>query len=278
MLIARSFWNACVVLAAWLLALNAAAATPVHIGVSDHVYEDMAQQIGGRAVTVSLFQHPISTLPALDIVICGCSRSDAWLAEAGQRGTHVLVIRASNQSAAHRADMEPPWYDVQGMAHLTQTLAADLTQRAPAEAEYIASNTARAMAGFSALDRRIEEVAKNYANSDALLADELFRDMVDRLRLKIRDEDYLKSLKPGTQPSAKSIARLKDAIQRCAGSIFLYDKDAAGPAIKELVALAGDGGMPVVALHERPPKGLHYQQWMLRQINAVHGALNEASP
>jgi hypothetical protein len=36
--------------------------------------------------------------------------------------------------------------------------------------------------------------------------------------------------------------------------------------------------MPVVGLRENLPSGLHYQQWMLRQLNAVHGALNEAAP
>lgn len=278
MLNARPFRIACVILAAWLSASHPAVAALVRIGVSDHVYEDLAQQIGGRAVTVSLFQHPLSTLPALDIVICGCSGSDAWLADAAHRGTQAAVIKASTQSAVHRADMEFPWYDVQGMANLTQTLAAELTRRAPAEAQSIASNTAHAMAGFSAIDRRVEQVAKDYANSDVLLADSLFRTMIDRLRFKIRDEDYLGKLEPGAQPSPKSIASLRDAIQRRSGSIFLYDKDAAGPALQGMVSLASDGGIPVVALHEHPPNGLHYQQWMLRQVNAVHGALNEASP
>jgi len=269
----RPFRNAGVAFAAWLLASHASAASPVRIGVSDRVYEDLAEQIGGRAVSVSLYQHPVSALPALDIVICDCSRRDSWLAEA-RHGTQALVIKASDETA----NLEPPWYDVQGMAHLTKTLAAELTRHAPAEAQYIATNTARAMTGFSALDRRIEEVAKDYANSDVLLADELFRGLIGRLQFKIRDEHYLKSLKPGTQPSPQSIVTLRDAIQRRSGSIFLYDKDAAGPALQEIVSLANDGGIPVVALHEHPPKGLHYQQWMLRQINAVHGALNEASP
>jgi ABC-type Zn uptake system ZnuABC Zn-binding protein ZnuA len=250
----------------------------VRIGVSNPVYADLARQIGGQAVTVSLFQRPMVPLPKLDIVICGCSGSDAWLASAVQREKQAFVIKASNQSAAHRADIEPPWYDVRGMARLTETLAAELTRRAPAEAEHIASNTRRAMAGFSALDRRIDEVSKAYTNADVLQADELSRGMIERLQFKIRDEDYLKSLKSGTSPSAEATASLKKAIQQWTSSIFLYDKDAANPTVKELVGMASDSGIPVVALHKQPPKGLHYQQWMLRQMNAVHGALNEASP
>lgn len=278
MLNARSFRTASTtLLAAWLFASHAAIAAPVRIGVSDNVYGDLAQQIGGQAVTVSFFQHPFSTLPALDIVICGCSGSDAWLADAAHRKIQVAVIKASTQPM-QRVDMEFPWYDVQAMVRLTRTLGVELTRRAPSESQSIASNTARALAGFSALDQRIEEVSKHYANSDVLLADELFRGMTGRLRFKIRDEDYLKGLKLGAQPSPKSIATLRDAIQRRLGSIFIYDKDAAGTALQELVASANDNGISVVALHEHPPRGLHYQQWMLRQINAVHGGLNEASP
>lgn len=48
MLNARPFRTASIVLAAWLLASHTVRAAPVHIGVSDHVYEDLAQQIGGR--------------------------------------------------------------------------------------------------------------------------------------------------------------------------------------------------------------------------------------
>lgn len=128
--------------------------------------------------------------------------------------------------------------------------------RAPAEVQSVASNAAHAIASFSVLDRRIEDVAKDYANSDVLLADEIFRDMIGRLRFKIRNEDYLRSLKPGTRPSSRSIASLRDAIQKRSGSIFIYDKDAASPALEEMVSLANDGGIPVVALHfaRTPPE------------------------
>jgi zinc/manganese transport system substrate-binding protein len=79
-------------------------------------------------------------------------------------------------------------------------------------------------------------------------------------------------------PSPKLVAELKDAIMGHKAMILLYNRDAATPATDELVAIANDAGIPVVGLGEKLPSGLSHQQWMLRQLNAIHGALNEASP
>jgi hypothetical protein len=60
--------------------------------------------------------------------------------------------------------------------------------------------------------------------------------------------------------------------------ILLYNRDTKTALSDELVAIANDAGIPVVGLGEKLPTGLNHQQWTLRQLNAIHGALNEASP
>lgn len=267
-------------LAVSLCAANAAMAEPLRVGVSEHVYGDLAQQIGGPAISVVwLRPNPASPLPHLDLVICGCAGKDAWLRDATRRASGPPgLIEASPPSAGGRSEPEFPWYDPPTMEKLARRLEAELAHRIPREAPRIAANAAQAMAAFETLDRRIGEVARDYANSDVILADNLYRGITERLRFKIRDEDYLQTVEAGKPPSTSSLAGLKKALQRQTGGILLYDKDRAGPAVEELVAAAGDDGVPAVALRERLPKGLHYQQWMLRQVNAVHGALNEAAP
>ena len=98
------------------------------------------------------------------------------------------------------------------------------------------------------------------------------------MHFKIQDGAYIKELQSGIAASPKSVAELKDAITEQKASILFYDRDAATDVTNELVALANDAGIPVVGLGEKLPSGLHYQQWMLRQLNAIRGALNEASP
>jgi zinc/manganese transport system substrate-binding protein len=128
------------------------------------------------------------------------------------------------------------------------------------------------------IDRKIEEIARTYAGTDIFLTDIRFLGLVERLRFKVQDGAYLKALQSGGVPSPKLVAELKDAIMGHKATILLYNKDAATPITDELVAIANDAGIPVVGLGEKLPSGLNHQQWMLRQLNAIHGALNEASP
>jgi zinc/manganese transport system substrate-binding protein len=128
------------------------------------------------------------------------------------------------------------------------------------------------------IDRKIEQIARTYAGTDIFLTDIRFLGLVERLRFKVQDGAYIKALQSGVAPSPKLIAELKDAIMGHKAMILLYNRDAATPITDELVAIANDAGIPVVGLGEKLPSGLNHQQWMLRQLNAIHGALNEASP
>jgi zinc/manganese transport system substrate-binding protein len=128
------------------------------------------------------------------------------------------------------------------------------------------------------INRKIEEIATTYAGADVFLTDARFLGLVERLRFKVQDGAYIKALQSGGAPSAKSIAELKDAIMGHKAMILLYNRDTKTALSDEVVALANDAGIPVVGLGEKLPSGLHYQQWMLRQLNAIRGALNEASP
>ena len=128
------------------------------------------------------------------------------------------------------------------------------------------------------IDRKIEEIARTYAGTDIFLTDVRFVSLVERLRFKVQDGAYIKTLQSGGVPSAKLVAQLKDAIMGHKAMILLYNRDAPTAATDELVAIANDAGIPVVGLGEKLPSGLSHQQWMLRQLNTIHGALNEASP
>jgi zinc/manganese transport system substrate-binding protein len=128
------------------------------------------------------------------------------------------------------------------------------------------------------INRKIEQIATTYAGADVFLTDIRFLGLVERLRFKVQDAAYIKELQGGRAPSAKSIAQLKDAVMGRKAMILLYNRDTKTALSDEVVALANDAGIPVVGLGEKLPSGLNHQQWMLRQLNTIHGALNEASP
>ncbi len=268
---------------ALLLSANDATAASVRIAVSNVAYADIAHQIGEPGVAVSLLKPEkpggsgANGLPPSDIVICGGTKSDAWLCEQARRAVPPPVLIEA-AAAGGPEETAFPWYDTKMVSTLAGQLAAELSRRVPAGAPRIAANLTRTQTALRSIDRKRDEIAHLYQGTDVLVTDQLSRVFVDQFHFKIADENYLKALARNGMPSAASVATLNDAIQRRKASILVYDQNAATPAIKELVAAANDTGMPAVGLRENAPKGLHYQQWLLRQLNAIHGALNQAAP
>jgi len=270
---------------ALLLTANGAVAAPVRITVSDTGYADLAHQIGdpGVAVTLLKAEKPAANgargLPPSDVVMCGGTKSDAWLCEQARRTAPLpVVIEAMAQTAGGQEERAFPWYAPKTVLALAGQLAAELSRRLPAEAPRIAANLARTQTTFRSIDRKIAEIAHLYEGTDVIVTDQLSRGFVDQFRFKIVDDNYLKALSRNGTPSAAAVAALNDAIQGRKASILVYDQSATTPAVKDLIAAANDTGMPAVGVRETAPRGLHYQQWLLRQLNAVHGALNQAAP
>jgi zinc/manganese transport system substrate-binding protein len=264
-----------------LLPAATMAAGPVRIGASDFVYRDLAQQIGGSAVSVTLLDRRTvaargNSLAGSDLILSGGTAADAWLRDALRNAPSRPVVFEVARHTTDKPDAaELPIYDPTAVAGAARDLASELSRRAPAEAPAIAANLARYAEAFRAIDRKMAEIARTYQGTQVFLTDASFLGLVRRLHFGVQDEAYLKS---GAAPSAKSVAELKDAIGRRMASILIYNRDAATGITNDLVEIANDSGIPVVGLGEKLPSGLHYPQWMLRQLNVIHGALNEASP
>jgi zinc/manganese transport system substrate-binding protein len=268
--------------AAWLLfAITSAWAGPVHIVVPGKAYADLAETIGGTLTSISVIRphsshrDGVTTFPPGSLVLCSGTRADAWLRDAASRAVPpVTVIEVYRPAQDQDSNIAFPWYDLPAVTAFSQAIANELTRRDPAAASRVEANLTRLLNDFKAIKARLDEVAKAYARSDVIVADGLARDVARQLGFKTRglaNHSQQNASSPGT-PMA-----VEDAIERHEGSIFLYDKDMPDPTIKRLVAEATDSGIPVVALQESLPTGLHYQRWALRQWNTIHGALNEAA-
>jgi len=263
-------------------AIASARAAPLHVVVPARAYADLAETISGGSVSISLMAAPLShdgslALPPDALVLCSGTRADAWLPDAALRtAPRSTVVEVYGPSQGETADVAFPWYDLPAVTAFSRAIANEISRREPEAAMHVALNLMRLLNDFGTVQQRINEIAKDYAHSDVIVADEFSRAVARQLGfgtkgLAAHDQRSLPS-------SASTTAALEDAVQRREGSIFLYDMDVARPAIKELIAAATDNGIPVVALQETLPTGLHYQTWAMRQWNTIHGALNEAAP
>jgi ABC-type Zn uptake system ZnuABC Zn-binding protein ZnuA len=253
-----------------------ALAEQVQVVTSNTAYADIARQIGGAAVVVSVIDSPrvaASSVRPKSIVLCGWARTDASLRDAARRALpNTTLIELPRPAPEVPVSIDLPWYDTASISELARAYADQLMRIQPSLALQFAGNLIRMREGLGTIDRRTKEIAKDYANSEIIAADPLSRAIATKLGFEAVGPTDAGKI------SAKSANDLKKSIESREGSIFLYESDAANPDFKNLVAVANRNGIPVVALQDKLPPRLRYQQWVLRQWNTIHGALNEASP
>jgi hypothetical protein len=264
----------------WLLPFGAALAGQVRVVVSNSAYADIARQIGGAIVTVSIAdgrRDETSAIQPGSIILCGWAGADEALREAAHRPSlRAILIELPRHASDQSAAVGMPWYATGSMFALAHVYADRLMRLKPDLALQFAGNLAGIRIGFDTIARRIKEIARDYANSEVVAADPLSRGVANKLGFKALGS--ASTNESGGTISARSFNDLKKAIEERDGSIFLYDDDLRSPEIKRLVSMASQNGVPAVGLQERLPAALRYQQWVLRQWNMVHGALNEAAP
>ncbi|MGH6778703.1 MAG: hypothetical protein ACRECL_11950, partial [Bradyrhizobium sp.] len=263
-----------------ILPANCALADQVRVVVPNNAYADIARQVGGSAVTVLIADgrgDDTSMIQPKSIILCGWARADKALRETARRASPTATLIELPRGASDESlSVAVPWYDTSSMFTLARAYADQLMRMRPAFALQFAGNLAYMQAGFDAVSRRIGEIARDYASSEVIAADPLSRRVANTLGFKVVDPASAHESRGAI--SEESFKELEKELEGRYGSIFLYDRDAAQPEMKKLVAVANQNDVPPVGLQDKLPTALRYQQWVLRQWNAIHGALNEASP
>jgi zinc/manganese transport system substrate-binding protein len=282
---ANTTWRVSTVLLAFMLPTAAIAADHIRVGTSEFVYSDLTQQIGGAAVSATLLNRQMTgagtrnSVAGNDLIISGGGAADGWLRDAARNSSpRPVLFEVEHYAADKRNTAESPIYDSYAIAAAAQDIAKELCRRAPAEAPTISASLARYTEALKPIDRKTGEIARDFRGTTVFLTRTAFRGLVNRLHFQVQNEAFLKASNGGLTPSPATMAELKEAVGARKAAILIYDRDAKSADAKDLVDIANDSGVPAVGLSEKLPSGLHYQQWMLRQLNAIRGALNEASP
>jgi zinc/manganese transport system substrate-binding protein len=251
------------------------AAARVKIVAAESVYADIAGQIGGDRVSVALMSRARGAVrPQASIVLLNGGKYDAWARDAQPKGK---ILEAA-QFSVTGSDAGPYfWYDFEAMHGFADALAKELERLDPAGSSDYSRNFANFETSLTKLETKRDEVRKFYRVSKVLVTDNIYVQMIHDLDFSISDPNLAKET-TNDLALANGGAVLKRAIAEKSASIFIYDSERRTPLLTKLAALANEGGVPAAGVRETKPASLTYQQWMLRELNSVHGALNEAAP
>ena len=278
-------------LAATLVGLPLARADPIKVVAAESVYGDIAAQIGGAHVTVASiltspsqdpheFEASAATaraIAAARIVIYNGADYDPWAARLLSASPSPARESIEVAKLAHKQPGDNPhlWYEPAAVSALGEVLAARLTQLDPERGADYARGLAAFEATMGTLRERIAALRAKYAGTAVTATEPVFDYMADALGLVMRNGRFQLAVMNGTEPGATAIAAFENDLRTRTVKVLLYNRQTSQALAERMRSLAGSVGVPVVTITETEPPGQSYQEWMLRQLDALERALGE---
>ena len=261
----------------------------ITIVAAENFYGDVAQQIGGDLVSVvNILSNPdqdphlfeitpgtARTIAAAQIVIENGADYDPWMDKILTVAAHPgrTVINVAQLVGKKPGDNPHLWYDPQTMPTVAKALAEALGKADPVHKNDYEARLKTFVASHKAIDDKIAAIRHKYEGSAVTASEPVFGYMAGALGLKMRNESFQLSIMNSTEPSARDVASFEDDLKHHKVKVMFFNKQASDKAVERLVKLAREAKIPVVGITETEPPGMHYQDWMLDQLNATEKAL-----
>jgi zinc/manganese transport system substrate-binding protein len=269
-------------------------AAPFRVVAAEAVYGDLAQQLGGDAVSVvsilnnpaqdpHLFEAGASAARAVadaGLVIYNGAGYDPWmdkLLSATGGGDRAVIVVAD---VAHVASGANPhlWYDPAMMSALAKAIAGELSARDPGNAQTYAGRLGDFDRSMVALTDTIAALKGKYAGMPVTATEPVFDYMARAIGLQVRNPAFQLAVMNDTEPSAREVAAFEDDLRQHKVKVLLYNIQATGTVTQRMQHIAEGAHIPVVGVSEVEPSGARYQDWMSAQLDALDKALSGAVP
>lgn len=270
-------------------AMHGAEAATVDIVAAENFYGDIAQQIGGKDVTVTSilsnpdqdpheFEASPSVARALSnaaLVIYNGADYDPWvpklLAASPSPARHAIVVA----ELVHKKPGDNPhiWYEPEAATALATRLSELLARMDPDHAAAYRRRLAIFEHSMQPLADRIAEMRRKYAGTPVTATEPVFGYMADALGLEMRNRHFQLAVMNDTEPSAADIASFEADLRSRAVKALIYNRQTSDALTRRMREIARQSGVPVVGVTETEPPGKDYQQWMRSQLNALDRAL-----
>jgi zinc/manganese transport system substrate-binding protein len=283
-------WSALAV-ASLLAAAAPASASPLAIVAAENFYGDIAEQIGGSAVTVTsilanpdqdphLFELSPSAARAIAgarIVIANGAGYDPWMEKllGATRGTDRRSIVVAELVGKKPGDNPHIWYDPDVMLAAAKALARDLSAADPDHTADYRGRLTQFADSLRPIETKIAALRGRFAGTPVAATEPILGALFEALDLKVRGEAFQRAIMNDTEPSAADTAAFETDLKTHRIRLLVHNSQVSGPVVRRMVALARAERIPVLGVSETEPRGKDYQSWMLGVLDAIDLALSE---
>jgi zinc/manganese transport system substrate-binding protein len=261
----------------------------VAVVAAENFYGDIARQIGGdRVDVVSIMNNPdqdphlFETTPGIvrqiadaGIVIVNGANYDPWmdklLAAAPRPGRSV--INAADIAGA-KPDANPHlWYSPSTMPAVAKAIAAAFAKADPAHASDYAGSLMATLASLERVALRVAQIKARHGGATVTATEPVFGPMADALGLTMRNQRFQLAMMNDTEPSARDLAAFENDLKDRKVKVLIYNAQVSGKLPQRLLDIAKAAKVPMVGVTETQPAKVAFQDWMLRELDALDKAL-----
>lgn len=270
---------------------SARASGALDVVAAENVYGDIAQQIGGRHVSVSsiltnpnadphVFEPSTATDLAVakaNVVIQNGLGYDAfitkiWDATPGDGGKDLIVADALG---IHGENANPHlWYDVPRLDFIARTIADALALQDPTHAAAYRRGERRFDRSLAPLRRAVAGIRHRFHGAPVAYTEPVPGYLVAAAGLRnLAPDSFTRPIEEGAEPSPAAVAAMDELIVQHRVRVLLYNSQAVSPITLRIRDEAAKDGIPVVPVTETLPARLSFQRWQLSQVRALAAAL-----
>lgn len=266
----------------------------IRIVAAENFYGDIAEQLGGGAVSVtsilsdpnvdpheyeSSVQDGIAITNA-NIVIENGLNYDTWMDKllSASPNPNRIVIIAGNIAPDPLPDNPHVWYGIDNIGTIARNITDALEKNDPTDAPTFEKNLTAFDDSLVPLKEKMDEIKMRYAGTPVALTETIYLYETQPMGLNvITPFDFEKAIAEGNDPSVKSVNTADDQINNKQVKVLIYDSQTVTPITTNVENAAQANDIPVVPVSETMPSGVHYQTWMIDELNALEQGLAQAT-
>ena len=258
----------------------------------ENFWGNIAAQIGGRHVRVTsiisspnadphLYEADVTNAIAVaeaGLVIENGAGYDAFLPQllGATRHPGRIVVSAQQVLGAAGPDVNPHfWYDIPRVPQVAHAIEAALARLDPRDATAFAAGLAAFGRSLRPVEAVIAQIRRRYQRAPVAYTERVPGYLLAAAGLRVlTPPGFAAAIEDGIDPGPGDTAVMNGLITGHKVKVLLYNAQAVSPVTQHVRSLAGQAGIPVVAVTETmPPSYRSYQAWQLAQASALLHAL-----
>jgi zinc/manganese transport system substrate-binding protein len=262
----------------------------IAVVAAQNFYGDIAQQIGGDRVAVTSIMnnpdqdpHLFETTPGVVREIAGAGVAvvtgadyDPWMEKLIQAAPHPgrVVISAAALTGKKPGDNPHLWYDPVTMPAIAKALAAAFAKADAAHAADYDARLKTVLASLARIDARVAQMRAKYKGLPVTATEPVFGLMAEAIGLTMRNGSFQLAMMNDTEPSARDVAAFENDLKGRKVKVLIYNNQVSEKLTERLRDIAAKAKVPTVGVTETMPAGVHFQDWVLGELDALDKALS----